>query len=74
MWLWDEAEPDKHWAEMEYLIHDGRFTVIYTYPEEIDPEEDPFDRRDRIVARYFGDKPILYPPLPAGDDVQQFEL
>ena len=50
---------------MEYLIRGGRFTVTYTYPDEIDPEEDPFVRRDRVVARYFGDKPIVYPP---GDD------
>ena len=59
--LWDEADPDKRWAEMEYLVRDGRFTVTYTYPEDIDPEEDEFRRRDRIVARYFGDKPIVYP-------------
>ena len=72
MSLWDEAEPGKQWAEMEYLIRDGRFTLTYTYPEEIDPKEDSFERRDRIVARHFGDKPTVYPPWD--DDVQQFEL
>lgn len=64
--LWDEAGSGPQWAEMEYLIRDGRFAVTYTYPEEIDPEEDEFRRRDRIVARYFGEKPILYPPWKPG--------
>lgn len=71
--LWDEADPDKRWAEMEYLIRDGRFTVTYTYSEEIDPEEDEFRRRDRIVARYFGEKPIVYPPRKGGGS-QTFRL
>lgn len=72
--LWEEEEAGKRWAEMAYLIRDGRFTVTYIYADEIDPEEDPFVRRARIVARYFGDKPILYPPLPTGDNVQHFDL
>mgnify|MGYP003622946578 CR=1 FL=1 len=64
MHLWDAADPDKRWAEIEYLIRDDRFfNVTYVYPDEIDPDEDPFVRRDRIVAKYFGDKPIVYPPL-----------
>ena len=71
--LWDEADPNKRWAEMEYLIRDGRFSIIYVYPDEIDPDEDPFDRRDRVVAKYFGDKPIVYPPW-AETGAQTFTL
>ena len=62
--------PDKRWTTLEYLIRDGKFDAIFTYPEEIDPEEDPMDRRDRILKKYYGDKPVHYPPL-SGDEVFQ---
>lgn len=66
--LWEEWEPGKRWAEIEYVIRGGKFEASFTYPEEIDPEEDRFERRDRIVKRHFGDKPIVYPPWPPPDD------
>lgn len=74
--LWEEEDSGKRWSEMEYFVRDGKFDVTFTYADEIDPEEDPFDRRDRIVKRHFGDKPIVYPPWPApeADDAQQFEI
>lgn len=76
--LWEQWEPGKRWAEMEYVIVDGKFEVDFIYPEEIDPEEDSFERRDRIVRRHFGDKPIVYPPWPPPDyedlGAQEFEL
>ena len=65
--LWEAQEGDNRWAEMEYLVRGGRFEVAYIYPDEIDPEEDFFDRRDRAVRRHFGEKPIVYPPLPPED-------
>jgi hypothetical protein len=70
--LWGLADPDKRWAEIEYVVRDGAFEVHLTYPEDIDPDEDSLDRRTRIVKRHFGDKPIVYPPLP--DDEHLFEL
>lgn len=72
--LWEAAPPDKRWAEIEYLIRDGRFTATYTYPDEIDPDEEPLDRRRRIVARHFGDKPIVYPPRDGFFAGQTFKL
>ena len=75
--LWEEEEPGKRWAEMEYLLRNGKFTVTFTYPDEVDPDEDHdafFARRKRIVKRHFGDKPIVYPPMPDEDGVQQFDL
>ena len=62
---------------MEYLLRYGKFTVTFTYPDEIDPDEDfavHFARRDRIVKRHFGDKPIVYPPMPNDHGVQQFDM
>lgn len=65
--LW-EAQDGKPWKELEYVLQDGSFTIHYTYPDEINEEEDLFDRRDRVVAKHFGDKPIVYPPPPDDDD------
>ena len=59
--LWEEQPEGRRWAEMEYLIKDGKFDAVFVYPDEIDPDDDPMDRRTRIVRRYFGDKPIIYP-------------
>ena len=69
--LWEQANPAKRWAEMEYVVRGGKFEASFTYPEEIDPEEDPFDRRRRIVRSHFGDKPIVYPPMPTDDELFQ---
>ena len=71
--LWNAQEANDRWAEIEYVVRDGRFTATYTYPDDIDPDEDEFERRDRIVQRHFGDKPIVYPPFPP-DDVPKYEL
>lgn len=65
--LWAAQQGKKRWAEMEYIVRNGRFDVTFVYPEEIDPEEWPLDRRRRIVAKYFGEKPIIYPPMDEED-------
>ncbi len=59
--LWEAQTQKPRWAEIEYLIKDGRFTADFAYPSEIDPKEDNFVRRDRIVVKYFGEKPVMYP-------------
>lgn len=72
--LWESQSSTSRWVEMEYLVKGGRFSATYTYPEEIDPTEDELHRRDRIVRKYFGGKPIVYPPMPPADDLPTFEL
>ena len=72
--LWEAEDPDNRWAEIEYVMRDGDFEASFTYADEIDPEEDSFERRDRIVARHFGVKPIVYPPPPSEEDPLRFEL
>ena len=67
--LWDVQPRGRRWAELEYLVRDGRFEVIFVYPEEIDKDERPLDRRRRIVEKYFGRKPIAYPDWNGGEDV-----
>lgn len=59
--LWEEQDTDHRWGEMAYIVRDGRFEVNYAYPDEIDVDEDSLDRRDKVVRRYFGEKPIVYP-------------
>lgn len=66
--LWNAQATEPRWAEIEYIIRDGRFDASFTYPDQIDPEDDEFVRRDRVVARYFGEKPIHYPPPPDDED------
>lgn len=73
--LWEAEEPENRWAEVEYLVQGDTFEVAYTYANEVDPDEDTFDRRGRIVAQYFGDKPIVYPPFPPEDEgVPRYDL
>lgn len=71
--LWEIPESDKRWAEMEYVYRDGQFQVTYIYADEIDPEDDFFERRDRAVRRHLGEKPIVYPPWPE-DGVPNYDL
>lgn len=56
-----EAEPLRNrWSVMELVVEDGQFDAEFTFPDEIDAGEDEFERRDRIVRKHFGDKPIKY--------------
>jgi hypothetical protein len=71
--LWEAQDTDDRWREIEYVVRGDTFEAEYTYPDEIDPDEEPLDRRDRVVARHFGDKPITYPP-PTEEDSFLFEL
>lgn len=71
--LWEAQDSDDRWAEIEYVVRDGRFEATYTYPDAIDPEEDPMERRDQSVRRHFGEKPIIYPPWPPDDELD-YEL
>ncbi len=71
---WEQEKPRRRWAEMEYVLRDGKFEVSFTYRHQIDPKEDPFVRRDRVVQRHFGDKPIVYPPWDDDDAGERFDL
>ena len=72
--LWEAQDTDDRWAEMAYVVRDGRFEVSYTYPDEIDPDQDPMDRRDRVVRRYFGEKPIVYPTGFPDDGLPTYDV
>ena len=65
-----ETEPDvsKRWSVMEYVIEDGKFEAKFKFPDEVDVEgdEDDIERRDVVLKRRYGDKPIVYPPILEG--------
>jgi hypothetical protein len=72
--LWEAEDEHDRWSELEYVLRDGKFEVAYYYPDEIDPEEDVLERRERALRRHFGDKPIVYPPLLLEDEAPGYDL
>ncbi len=72
--LWYAEDSESRWAEVEYLVRGDRFEVRYVYANEIDLKESDLARRDKIVERYFGNKPIVYPPLSEADSVPIYDL
>ena len=60
---WYAEVPDKRWSTMQYRIAGGKFEASFTY-EPLDPEETTIDRRDGILQKRYGNKQIVYPPLP----------
>ncbi len=64
VWEATDPEPKKRWVVMEYEVNGTKFDVQVKYLEELNPEDYASDRREvALVARY-GDKPVIYPPIP----------
>lgn len=61
---WEAEDPDKRWAVMEYEVQGSQFHVRFQFPEEVDVESFEVDRREAALKRRYGDKPIVYPPIP----------
>jgi len=64
--VWDAGDPDesKRWIVMEYEVHGTSFETHFKFREELNPEDYASDRRDFAVEARFGDKPVIYPPMP----------
>ena len=60
-------EPGKRWAVMEYVITGTKFDAQFQFPEQIDPEESEIERRPRALKKHFGERPVIYPPMPNVD-------
>lgn len=54
----------KRWSVMEYDIKDGKFDASFKYPDQVDVEVVDDERRQSAVRARFGDKPVVYPPMP----------
>jgi hypothetical protein len=66
--LWNAEDPDKRWAVMEYVVEGTKFDTQFQFADQIDPNESEYERRPRALKRWFGDKPVIYPPVPTVDD------
>ena len=63
---WYIEEPDKRWTVMHYTINGGKFDAKFDFGELRRPGESGDDRRERVLRARFGDKPIIYRPMPEG--------
>jgi len=63
-WEAESLDSKKRWAVMEYEIRDGKFDAQFIYPDQVDVESYDVDRREIALRKRFGDKPIIYPPMP----------
>lgn len=70
--LWHAQEGPARWSEIEYFFRDGRFEVAYVYPDDPGRSEDMMERREQALRRYYGDKPVRYPPWE--DDAPSYTL
>lgn len=61
---WRAEDPDKRWAVMEYEITGTQFDARFRFPDEVDVESHDVDRREIALRHRYGDKPIVYPPIP----------
>lgn len=56
---------NKRWSVMEYDIKDGKFDASFKYPDQVDVEIVDDERRQAALRARFGDKPVIYPPMPS---------
>jgi hypothetical protein len=66
--LWKASHEDEknRFAVMEYSVKDRKVDVHLGYEEDFVPGEYSSDRRQAALDRRYGNKPIIYPPLPEG--------
>lgn len=64
MEAWEAEDSDKRWAIMEYEVRGTTFDVQFKFPDEVDVESFEVDRREEALQRRYGDKPVVYPPIP----------
>lgn len=69
-WYLESDEPNMRWSVLEYSITGKKFHVSLKYPEEVNVDVLDDDRREAALRARFGDKPVVYPPMPKGS----FEL
>lgn len=61
---WCLEPSDKRWTSMRYEINNGSFRAEFDF-DEPNPEDASDDRRERVLRARYGDRPVMYPPLPA---------
>ncbi|BCA60610.1 hypothetical protein [Sphingomonas sp. HMP6] len=61
---WEVEEPGKRWEVIEYAVVGKEFDAVFKFPEELNPDEYEDERRDVALHARYGDKPVIYPPMP----------
>jgi hypothetical protein len=67
--LWQSLNPNVCWSRSA-----SYWQRIAEYPLDGTLLHAELDRRDRIVWRHFGKKPIVYPPWPPDDGLPEYEF
>lgn len=62
---WEAEDPEKRWAVMEYEVNGTTFDAAFQFPEKVDVGRFDIKRRQDALERRYGNKPIIYPPLPS---------
>lgn len=65
-WHTETREGSMRWSVMEYDVKDGKFSVSFKYPEEVNVEIVDGERREAALRARYSDKPVVYPPPPKG--------
>jgi hypothetical protein len=67
-WYAESPSKDKNmrWSVLEYEVQGRKFSASYKYPDEVDVEDMDEDRREAALRARYGDKPVIYPPMPEG--------
>lgn len=63
-WEKESPDPGSRWRVMEYEIRGNQFDAQFKYADEVDVESLDVDRREVALKKRYGDKPIIYPPIP----------
>jgi hypothetical protein len=61
--FWEAMPSGQKWRGMSLVVNGKQFSAEFDYGEGWNEDEDEGDRREPIVRRHFGGKPIEYPPL-----------
>ncbi len=63
-WETGSSAPGMRWSAITYEVNGRAFHVDLTYPEQLKPGEDASDRRQAALKKRYGNKAIVYPPIP----------
>ena len=73
--IW-KAQPPKHqWQTLEAISEGEEIKLFFLYADKPLGRGEDFPEREPIIRKYFGDKPVYYPPRPRkGPEDFGFEL
>ncbi len=63
---WCLEPADKRWTAMHYTITGGKFDAHFEFDDLEASDESTDDRRERILRARYGERPVVYPPMPDG--------